>query len=122
MNGVEPELGGSDSSYQARGLVYAEHYLAWLPNDPLAAQLRRSIARGSAWERTRILPTGEVSTAGNTRANGVMTDHNGPKHVVYPMVARALAWWALDGGTPPGLTVAARVMAWAREHPAAVGI
>lgn len=121
-DGVEPELGGSDSSYQARGLVYAEQFLAWLPHDSLAVRLRRTIGLGLAWERARILPSGEVSTAGNTRANGVMVDHNGPKRAVYPMVARALAWWALAGGPSSYLRVAARVQAWARSHPREVGI
>jgi hypothetical protein len=54
VEAVDPELGGRDSSYQARGLVYAEHYLAWLPRDPSAAHLRGAIRRGLAWERTRV--------------------------------------------------------------------
>ena len=37
-----------------------------------------AIARGLAWEG-RILPSREVSIVGNTRANGVMQDHNAPK-------------------------------------------
>jgi hypothetical protein len=118
-DGVFPELGGFDSSYQARGIVYAEHYLAWVPHAPRS--LGSAIARGLAWERTRILPSGEVSIAGNTRANGVMYDHNGPKRVVYPMVATALGWWGLARHHPADVTVAARVSAWARSHPADVG-
>jgi hypothetical protein len=118
-NGVFPELGGFDSSYQARGIVYAEHYLAWVRHAP--GSLVRAIARGIAWERTRILPSGEVSIAGNTRANGVMYDHNGPKRVVYPMVATALAWWGLARHRPDEVRVAARVSAWGEAHPGAVG-
>ncbi len=120
-DGVEPELGGYDSSYQARGLVYAEHYLAWDPRAP-CARLRAAIARGLAWERTRILRSGEVSTTGNTRVNGVMTDHNGLKRVVYPMVARALAWWGLAAKMPSDVRLAARISAWGAGHPAEVGI
>jgi hypothetical protein len=119
-NGVFPELGGFDSSYQARGIVYAEHYLAWVPHTPRS--LGSAIARGLAWERTRILPRGKVSTTGNTRANGVMRDHNGPKHVVYPMVANALAWWGLARDRPADVRLAARVSAWGDAHPADVGI
>lgn len=119
-DGVFPELGGFDSSYQARGIVYAEHYLAWVPQAPRS--LGPAIARGLAWERTRILPSGEVSIVGNTRANGAMQDHNGPKLVVYPMVADALAWWGLARHIPADVSVAARVSAWGDAHPADVGI
>lgn len=118
-SGVFPELGGHDSSYQARGIVYAEHYLAWVPRAPRS--LGSAIAHGLAWERTRILPQGKVSTVGNTRANGVMHDHNGPKHVVYPMVANALAWWGLARNRPADVRLAARVSAWGDAHPADVG-
>jgi hypothetical protein len=120
-DGIDPELDGYDSSYQTRGLVYAEHYLVWLWRDPLAGRLRATIARGLAWERTRILASGEVSTVGNTRANGVMRDHNGPKRVVYHMVARALAWWGLAEQVPSEVKLAARVAASGMAHPAEVG-
>ena len=120
-DGIEPELGGYDSSYQARGLVYAQHYLAWVPRDPLGTRLRAAIARGLVWERTRILGSGQVSTVGNTRANGVMLDHNGPKRVVYPMVALALGWWGLVERVPPDLRLAAKVARWGAAHPAEVG-
>jgi hypothetical protein len=120
-DGVEPELGGYDSSYQARGLAYAEHYLAWVPRDPLGGRLRSAIARGLAWERTRILRSGQVITAGNTRANGVMLDHNGPKRVVYPMVALALGWWGLAERVPADLGLAAKVARWGTAHPDEVG-
>jgi hypothetical protein len=119
-NGVFPELGGFDSSYQARGLVYAEHYLAWVPDAP--SSLAPAIARGLAWERTRIFGSGKVSIVGNTRANGAMLDHNGPKRVVYPMVASALAWWGLASHRAAELKLAARVSAWGYAHPGADGI
>ena len=73
-----------------------------------------AIARGLAWEG-RILRSREVSIVGNTRANGVMQDHNGPKLVAYPMVASALAWWDWPARSrptsasrrefPPGVTL-----------------
>jgi hypothetical protein len=123
-DGVNPELGGHDSSYQARGLAYAERYLAWLPAaDPLRAELRAMVRRGLAWERGRILPSGRVSIAGNTRVGGTLDafDHNGRKRVVYPMVARAFAWWGATTGSDADLRLASRVAAYGRSHPHAVG-
>ena len=118
-DGEDPELGGPDDSYQARGLAYAEHLDAWAPAVP---GLRRAIARGLRWERRRILPSGEVPEAGNTRANGVMVDHNGPKRVVYPAVAEALLWWGERGGGGPAWTrLALEVAVFGHEHPALVG-
>lgn len=49
-------------------------------------------------------------------------DQNGPKRVVYPMVARALLWWGLATGTGTDITLAARVAAWGDHHPGQVGI
>ena len=118
-DGVFPELGGFDSSYQARGIAYAEHYLAWVPNAPRS--LGRAVTRGLAWERTRVSSSGKVSMSGNTRANGIMRDHNGPKLVVYPMVADALAWWGLACHNLTDLKLAERVSAWGDTHPADVG-
>ncbi len=91
----------------------------WVPHAPRS--LGSAIAHGLAWEQTRILPRGKVSAVGNTRANGVMRDRNGPKHVVYLMVANALAWWGLGRDRPADVTLAARVSAWAHAHPADVG-
>jgi hypothetical protein len=120
-SGEDPELGGGDDSYQARGLVYAEQYLSWLPADPLAGRLRRAIVRGLRWELGKIRPSGLVPSAANTRANGIMVDHNGPKRVVYPMVAQALLFWGMHTGRAQLVRLAARVSAWARAHPAEVG-
>ncbi len=115
-----PELGGHDSSYQARGIAYAEQYLAWV-TDRAHARLAGAIGRGIGWEQGRVRSTGEVVTAGNTRANGVMRDHNGVKRVVYPMVARALTWWGLLAARPRLVRLGAVVVAWGARHPGQVG-
>ena len=103
-------------------MVYAEHYLAWLPRDPNAARLREAIARGLRWERTRILASGQVSTDRNTRTRYGLSDHNGPKRVVYPMVARALIWWGLFKHRASDVRLGSRVADWGKRHPAQVGI
>jgi hypothetical protein len=120
-SGEDPELGGPDDSYQARGLLYAEQYLSWLPKEPLAGRLRLAIVRGLRWESSRIEPSGFVPSAGNTRANGLTVDHNGFKRVVYPAVAQALLMWGLQTGEQDLIGMATRVAAWGRRHPAEVG-
>ena len=69
-DGVNPELGGHDSSYQGVGLVYAERWETYFPNDSLDRGLDHSITQGLEWEETMILPTGEITTAGNTARPG----------------------------------------------------
>jgi hypothetical protein len=119
-DGVFPELGGYDSSYQLRGMAYAEQYLAWVP-DAAAGRLNRAIARGLRWELSRIRNSGQVVTTGNTRANGLMVDHNGIKRVVYPMVVRALTWWGLVMRDPRLVVIGRHVVAWSIRHPSQVG-
>ncbi len=94
--GINPELGGHDSSYQAVGLWYASVLLANLPDAPFARDLWTMIQRGIAWEASRIDSCGKVSTEGNTRTGPNTTDvgRSGvSKDVDYNKVIRALAYW-----------------------------
>jgi hypothetical protein len=50
-----------------------------------------------------------------------MPDRNGPKPVVYPMVANALPWWGLARHRPADVMVAAWVSPWGDYRPADVG-
>jgi hypothetical protein len=119
-DGVNPELDGFDSSYQAVGLMYAQRYLAWLPHERLARRLSGMIRRGLAWERTRVLASGEVSASGNTRTAGQERIFNGStKTVSTGIVARVLAWWAIEGHRRGLLALARRVAHWAHAHPSA---
>jgi hypothetical protein len=119
-DGVNPELGGFDSSYQAVGLMFAQRYLAWLPKDRLAHRLLGAIRRGLAWERARVLSSGEVSASGNTRTAGQERIFNGSiKTVSTGIVARVFAWWAIEEHRPGLLRAAGRVARWAQTHPSA---
>jgi hypothetical protein len=73
-DGVFIESAGFDSSYQAVNVLECEWmYLNLDPADSaLREQLWNAIRRGVARELPSVLPTGEVSTAGNSRisANG----------------------------------------------------
>jgi hypothetical protein len=100
-DGVNPELGGHDSSYQGVGLVYAERWETYFPNDPLDPDLDHSIIKGLEWEETMILPTGEISTAGNTRTAGQELNPSGTvKTVAHVSVETAFAYRAAVNGSP----------------------
>lgn len=68
-DGVFIEAGGYDSSYQATSLTRAMSIFLHLrpQEESTRTTLWQSIQKGIEWEKTRILPTGEVSTEGNTR-------------------------------------------------------
>lgn len=75
-NGVNPEAGGYDSSYQAVGLAYAQLWATYFPTDSVTAAVKTMIAKGLAWEHSRVLASGEVNLSGNTRS-GVETGPSG---------------------------------------------
>ena len=99
-DGVNPEKGGYDSSYEMVGLVYAERYEVYFaalddPDEPIIPGLIAMIDSGLAWEKTRISPLGLVDTTGNTRTAGQERKRDGtPKGVAYTMVFRGLAYWS----------------------------
>jgi len=100
-DGVNPELGGSDSSYQMAGVVFAQHWVSYLPDHPLTPRIRAMIERALTWEASRVLPSGEVSTQGNTRTAGQERFRDGIiKGVAYSEVIRGFATWAALTGDP----------------------
>jgi hypothetical protein len=89
-DGVDPEKGGSDSSYQAYGLLQAERYLLADKDSPLRDQVAGVIRHGLDWEVSRISTDGDVDTAGNTRT-GIEKAHIGKtKTVDYSALQQAL--------------------------------
>jgi hypothetical protein len=116
-NGVIPERGGHDSGYQPVGMIYAEDWLSYNRHDPLAARVARAIRRGLAWERSRVLPNGRVSTAGNTRTGGQERTWDGSlKTVSYLQVGRPLVWWGAATGDTASLRVAYRLLSYSLAH------
>jgi hypothetical protein len=94
-NGVNPELGGYDSSYQMTGVVFAQYWVSYLPNHPLTPRLRTMVDRALTWEATRVLPSGEVIARGNARTAGQEKARDGViKGVAYSRVIRGFATWA----------------------------
>ncbi len=97
-DGTFPEAGGFDSSYQATNLLEC----AWLyfyldpSDDALGDRVWATLKNGYAREASSVLPTGEISTAGNSRVratNGeVYMGH--VKSANWKQVALALAYYA----------------------------
>jgi PKD repeat protein len=97
-NGVNPEEGGYDSSYQMVGLRYAELWTTYFPRDSLTPSLSVMITNGLAWETTMLLSTGEISCVGNTRT-GVETSRSGKdKTVDWKKAVTAFSYWSVVTG------------------------
>ncbi|MEH2253313.1 hypothetical protein [Nostoc sp.] len=93
-DGVNPEKGGYDSSYQMAGVMFAQRWVTYFPNDSLSQRVTAMIERALSWEQTRILPTGEIIAQGNTRTAGQEKRRNGNAKLVDPRtVLRAFAYW-----------------------------
>lgn len=94
-NGVNPEKGGYDSSYQMASVVYAQRWVTYFPDDYLTPRVVAMINKALVWEQTRILPTGKISSYGNTRTAGQEQRRNGEvKMVDHRIVFRGFAYWA----------------------------
>lgn len=96
-DGVFPENGGGDSSYQAVSLLKLSEIFLYLGQDPLfkgalSSQLLHSLQKGTQWELARINNHGEVTVNGNTRTGlGQETYFGKPKEINYTEVTRYLA-------------------------------
>ncbi len=107
--GVFVENGGRDSSYNAVSILMARVLALHLPDPELDAALVRTMV----WERTRILPTGEVQVGGNTRTGvGKEVFMGQPKNVNYREVAFALCYHGMVHDDPGAIALAEKVLAW----------
>ena len=109
-NGVNPEKGGYDSSYQMVGVVYAQRWAIYFPDDPLTPKVKTAIEKALAWQQTRVLASGEISTKGNTRTAGQETGRTGKvKAVDYNMAIRGFAYWAAVTKNPKWSAIAQKI-------------
>jgi len=109
-DGVFIENGGRDSSYNAVSLLMGQVLALHQPDPKLDAALDRAMV----WQRTRILPTGEVVVAGNSRT-GLGQEKGfggGIKKVNYREVALALCYFGQTHDEPGVLALAGKVGAW----------
>ena len=117
-SGINPEKGGSDSSYQMVGVVYAEYWVTYFPNDLLTPRVTAMIDKGLTWEQTMILPTGEISREGNTRSGGQETARSGKvKQVDYKNAIRGFAAWASLTGNPQWTAIAQKIVQYYYKSP-----
>jgi hypothetical protein len=99
-DGTFPEVGGFDSSYQNVSLYFGQVVCLQIPpSDPLRDRLWAAIQRGMAREQRNLMPTGEISTIGNTRIHyipGAARQHDLDSH--YAVLAQA--YYAAITGDP----------------------
>ncbi|WP_292767016.1 hypothetical protein [Nostoc sp. NOS(2021)] len=94
-NGVNPEKDGYDSSYQMVGVVYAQRWVTYFRQDAITPKVIAMINKSLLWQQTRILPSGEISTEGNTRTAGEEKGRSGKvKGIDRKTALRGFAYWA----------------------------
>jgi hypothetical protein len=95
-DGVNPERGGHDTSYQALGLLYACRYYQLVANDRMRVELKPTLDKGFAWLLGRIGADGKIDGTGNTRTGpAAELGRNGkPKQLDYHTTAVVFAHWA----------------------------
>jgi len=111
-DGIFIERGGRDSSYNAVSILMGTHLSLYVPNPELEAAFKPAMA----WERTRIKPTGEVETEGNTRTGvGKELSKNGvPKQVNYGEVSQTFWYYGALHNDPSAVALALKVEEYRR--------
>ena len=108
-DGMDPEDGGGDASYQAYGILLAEHFATVCPDPDLRAEVGSIIVHGLNWEEQWIDPAGHVSIAGSTRT-GVEDSRAGTvKTIDYKTIVQAFSVATTVTGDPSYRSVASAV-------------
>lgn len=103
--GLNPELSGHDTSYQAVGLWYAGILLSHFPREDFSKDLWIMMKRGMDWQLDKISSCGRVDTKGNTRTGPNATDvgrSGKPKDVDYNKAIRAFLYFHHLSGDDDG--------------------
>lgn len=116
-DGVNPERGGHDTSYQALGLLYACRYYQMVAGEPVRAEMKPCLDKGFAWLLGRIRPDGSIDATGNTRTGpAAEPSRDGkPKGLDYHTPAVCIAYWAALSGKPELLDKARGLFAYERK-------
>jgi hypothetical protein len=101
VTGYNPERGGWDSSYHAKGMAFACRYYTIVANEDMKKELYPMMDKAMKWEASRVNDDGTVNTEGNTRVGGAKTETSRagkPKTVEFRQVCRSLYhWYAISG-------------------------
>ena len=110
-DGVNPERGGHDTSYQALGLLYACRYYQLVADEKMRVELKPTLDKGFAWLLGRIGVDGKIDGTGNTRTGpAAELGRNGkPKGLDYRTTGIVLGYWAQLTGEAKWETTARRV-------------
>lgn len=108
-NGICPEKGGADMSYQMVGPFHSLLFLPVNPNAALNDELRHMSVKAISWWCSHLRPDGTVDPTGSTRI-GIERQTDGHiKTVNYKEIVRTLAWGAAELNHPEFLTAAEAV-------------
>lgn len=108
------EGSGYDSSYQGVGLAIGFKLLSLMKDDnPLRQSLYETLACATHWEATRVKPSGEVSTEGNSRVySGGETFLGQEKGMAYTSILKAFWNMYYLTGNEEYNTLANKVLAY----------
>ncbi|MDZ4877808.1 MAG: hypothetical protein CLLPBCKN_007243 [Chroococcidiopsis cubana SAG 39.79] len=110
LDGGNPEKGGYDTSYQMVGVVYAQRWVTYFPDDLLTPKVKAMINKALAWEQARISNAGEISSRGNTRTGGEEKSRAGrTKDVSSRIVLRGFAYWGAVTGDSKWSAIARKI-------------
>ncbi len=113
-NGVNPEKGGFDVSYQAAGMLMACRYLTSCKDPTVQANLIAMLRKGGKWLCGRVDKDGNLDVTGSTRVAGQETQRSGKVKLPNNMeVLQALCHAAKITGEPSFRETARR---FARAH------
>lgn len=95
VEGVNPEAGGFDASYQMVGILFAMRYLPVCSNPELSTRIRSMAGRAVKPVLERLTSSGEINAADSTRMGHEFLPNGKPKTVNYPEVIQALVYAAI---------------------------
>ncbi|MDG3005862.1 hypothetical protein [Paludisphaera mucosa] len=91
-DGVNPEKGGSDTSYQAYGILMAERFLTTCRSPELRGQVEAMIVRGLGWLSARVGADGQVASSDDSRTGTEASRSGTVKSIDYKTMIQAFSF------------------------------
>lgn len=113
-DGVNPEKGGLDVSYQMVGVLMALRYLPQCGDPGVRAQLRGMIRKATAVDLARQAPDGSIDAEGSTRIGHEKSRAGLVKTIAYGEILQALVFGAQALPEPKWYPPAQRIAAFKR--------